>query len=59
MELTALQAYNIEKAIVSGRRIGAIKLYREAAIHLGKAGLHRGAPFTLYAEVESDPLKNE
>mgnify|MGYP003636761200 CR=1 FL=1 len=31
----------------------------EAAIHLSEAGLHRGAPFTLYAEVETDPLKNE
>lgn len=31
----------------------------EAAIHLGEAGLHRGVPFTLYLEVETDPLKNE
>ena len=31
----------------------------EAAIYLGEAGLHPGVPFTLYAEVETDPLKND
>ena len=30
----------------------------EAAILLGEAGLHPGVPFTLYVEVETDPLKN-
>ncbi|CAA0082614.1 Uncharacterised protein [Zhongshania aliphaticivorans] len=30
----------------------------EAAILLAEAGLHRDAPFTLYAEIETDPLKN-
>ncbi len=30
----------------------------EAAIHLGEAALHPGVPFTLYAEIETDPLKN-
>lgn len=30
----------------------------EAAIHLGEAGLHPGVPFTFYAEVETDPLRN-
>lgn len=29
----------------------------EAAVHLGEAGLHPGVPFTLYAEVETDPLR--
>ncbi|MBQ0797357.1 hypothetical protein [Zhongshania sp.] len=31
----------------------------EAAIHLGEAGLHSNVPFTVYAEVETDPLKDE
>jgi len=31
----------------------------EAAIHLGEAGLHAGAPFTVYVEVETDPLRND
>jgi len=31
----------------------------ELAIHMGEAGLHRGSPFTLYIEVETDPLRNE
>lgn len=31
----------------------------EAAIHLGEAGLHSGIPFTFYAEIETDPLKNQ
>jgi hypothetical protein len=30
----------------------------EAAIHLGEAGLHPGTAFTVYVEVETDPLKN-
>lgn len=30
----------------------------EAAIHLDEAGLHPGVPFTFYAEIETDPLKN-
>jgi hypothetical protein len=55
--LAALQAYNVEKAIVSGRSIEAIKRWREAAIHLGEAGLHRGVPNTIYAEVETNPFK--
>lgn len=31
----------------------------EAVVHLGEAGLHAGIPFTFYAEVETDPLRNE
>jgi hypothetical protein len=30
----------------------------EAAIHIGEAGLHSKVPFTVYAEVETDPLKD-
>jgi len=40
-------------SMVSGHR------QYEAAIHLGEAGLHAGVPFTLYAEIETDPLKDE
>lgn len=29
----------------------------EAAIHLGEAGLHHDVPFTLFVEVETDPLQ--
>lgn len=31
----------------------------EAALHLGEAGLHAGAPFTIYVEIETDPLLND
>lgn len=31
----------------------------EAAILLEEAGIHEGVPFTVYAEIETDPLKNE
>ncbi|WP_372865331.1 hypothetical protein [Spongiibacter sp.] len=30
----------------------------EVALHIGEAGLHRGVPFSFYAEVETDPLTN-
>ncbi|GAB3370147.1 hypothetical protein NCG89_09355 [Spongiibacter taiwanensis] len=30
----------------------------EAAVHLGETGLHPAVPFTLYAEIETDPLRN-
>ena len=31
----------------------------ELALHLAESGIHTGIPFTLFAEVETDPLKNE
>lgn len=31
----------------------------EGAIHLGEAGLTAGSPFTLYVEVETDPLRDD
>ena len=31
----------------------------EAAVLLAEAGLHAGVPFTLFAEIETDPLKDE
>ena len=31
----------------------------EAVIHLGEAGLHEGVPFAAYAEVETDPRRDQ
>jgi len=55
--------YNISDRGIYRYAVGATRLRQnrqyELAIHLGEAGLHHGIPFTLFVEVETDPLRNE
>jgi hypothetical protein len=48
-----LYKYATGKSAIHGNR------HYELAINLAEAGLHKDIPFTLYAEIETDPLKNE
>jgi len=54
----AISDWGIYRYTVGTTQLSQNRQY-EIAIHMGEAGLHRGVPFTLHAEVETDPLRNE
>jgi len=54
----AISDWGIYRYTIGATQLNQNRQY-EIAIHMAEAGLHRGIPFTLYAEVETDPLRNE
>lgn len=54
----AINDWGIYRYAVAATHINEHRQY-EAAIHMSEAGIHPGVPFTVYAEVETDPLKND